>query len=248
MSTLYWIQAGTRDIHFPDVNQALKDPDGLLAIGGDLSPQRLLTAYRSGIFPWYSHGQPILWWSPDPRSVLYPDKIRISRSLKKTLRKKPFTITLNTAFAEVIRACANAPREGQAGTWITEEMMEAYRELHRLGHAHSVEAWQDRKLVGGLYGVCIGQVFFGESMFSRVTDASKVAFAEFVFFLQKLDFRLIDCQVRTQHLESLGAQPMLRSSFIEALHAYCDHACALDVGPRVLVTEQDSSISSSIQG
>ncbi|MEO6696524.1 MAG: leucyl/phenylalanyl-tRNA--protein transferase, partial [Gammaproteobacteria bacterium] len=161
---------------FPDVNLALREPDGLLALGGDLSPERLLAAYRKGIFPWYNEGQPILWWSPDPRAVLFPSRVKISRSLRKTLRQGRYRITLDQAFRSVIEGCA-APRNGVPGTWISRAMMEAYTELHERGYAHSVEAWRDGQLVGGLYGVALGRVFFGESMFSRSPDASKVALA-----------------------------------------------------------------------
>ncbi|HEY9051521.1 MAG TPA: leucyl/phenylalanyl-tRNA--protein transferase, partial [Gammaproteobacteria bacterium] len=173
MNRLHWLSADSHE-PFPDVDQALKEPDGLLAIGGDLSPVRLLNAYKHGIFPWYTEGEPILWWSPDPRCVLFPNKLNISRSLKKTLKKKPFDIRMDTAFAEVMLACAE-PRPGQSGTWITPDVFQAYTHMHELGYAHSIECWQQDQLVGGLYGMAIGQMFFGESMFSRVTDASKIA-------------------------------------------------------------------------
>lgn len=208
----YWLDPGDPAAPFPPVELALRDPDGLLALGGDLSPERLLTAYRQGIFPWYSEGQPILWWSPDPRMVLRPDQLKISRSLRKTLRKGAFRITLDEDFAAVMAACAE-PRADGLGTWITEDMTRAYRRLHELGYAHSVEAWQDGRLVGGLYGVALGKVFFGESMFTRATDASKAAFAHLVRQLARWDFVLIDCQVYTGHLASLGAGPMPRTEF-----------------------------------
>lgn len=220
MSAPYWLASHQPD-GFPDVELALRDPDGLLAIGGDLSVSRLLDAYRHGIFPWYSDGQPILWWSPDPRSVLFPEQLRISRSLRKTLKKDCYRITFDTVFAEVIQECA-APREDGPGTWITQEMQAAYRHFHTAGHAHSVEAWCDNKLVGGLYGVALGKVFFGESMFSRMSDASKVAFVTLVAHLRQWGFRLVDCQVETAHLNSLGARTIARHEFSRYLDDYCD--------------------------
>ncbi|MGB5534984.1 MAG: leucyl/phenylalanyl-tRNA--protein transferase, partial [Thiogranum sp.] len=171
-----WITPGDRSLDFPDVSLALREPDGLLAVGGDLTADRILSAYRRGIFPWYSDKQPILWWSPDPRTVLFPARLKLSRSLRKTLRRARFRVTMDQAFREVIAACA-APRPGSFGTWITQDMADAYNALHETGCAHSVECWLDDRLVGGLYGVSTGRVFFGESMFSRVPDASKVAFA-----------------------------------------------------------------------
>lgn len=205
---------------FPAVEFALRDPDGLLAVGGDLTVTRLLAAYRRGIFPWYSDDQPILWWSPDPRMVLFPEKLHLSRSLRKTLRHNRFRLTVDHDFEAVIRACAE-PRPHQPGTWITPEMRAAYLRLHRTGHAHSVEAWLDGELAGGLYGVAIGRVFFGESMFTRVTDASKVAFAGFTRFLQAAGFGLIDCQVHSEHLASLGAEPIPRPRFTDLLTRLC---------------------------
>ena len=206
---------------FPDVSQALEEPNGLLAVGGDLSPKRLIHAYRHGIFPWFNPGQPILWWSPDPRAVLFPDQLRVSRSLRKRLRQCAFQVTLDHSFEAVMRACAE-PRLNQSGTWISEEMVQAYTRLHRQGLAHSVESWQDGALVGGLYGVAIGKVFFGESMFSRRTDASKVAFAWLVSQLQLWGFQLIDCQVETDHLASLGATTLPRHEFIDLLNRWCE--------------------------
>lgn len=197
---------------FPSVALAEQEPNGLLAIGGDLRPERLLNAYRSGIFPWYSDDQPILWWSPDPRTVLYPERIRVSRSLRKTLRNKPFRITMDQAFSAVIDGCA-APRVQQKETWITPEMRSAYRKLHRLGHAHSVEIWLHEQLVGGLYGVAVGRVFFGESMFSSARDASKVALVHLAQTLSAWHFGLIDCQVHSTHLISLGAEQIGRAAF-----------------------------------
>ena len=198
---------------FPPLESALEEPNGLLAAGGDLSPQRLVSAYARGIFPWYSADEPILWWSPDPRMVLFPDEIAISRSLAKTLRNRDYEVRLDTAFADVVTACATSPRDGQAGTWITAEMQAAYRRLHELGFAHSVETWIDGRLAGGLYGVAIGRAFYGESMFARVTDASKIALAHLGVQLRRLGFGIIDCQMETAHLASLGARPIPRREF-----------------------------------
>jgi leucyl/phenylalanyl-tRNA--protein transferase len=206
---------------FPALNKALREPDGLLAIGGCLSKKRLLNAYRHGIFPWFNPDEPILWWSPDPRLVLFPDKLIISRSLRKTLRKNIFSVTFDQAFSEVIAACAE-PRKGSAGTWITEDIALAYNQLHQSGFAHSAEAWLDGELVGGLYGVALGRVFFGESMFHTRTDASKVAFAFLVEQLKAWDYQLIDCQVHTSHLASFGAVYCDRDHFIKLLNEYCD--------------------------
>ncbi len=201
---------------FPPVTSALTEPDGLLAVGGCLSTKRIISAYTQGIFPWYSEGEPILWWSPNPRLVLFPDNLHISKSLKKTLRKQTFQISFDHAFAEVINACA-APRDDEEGTWLTQEMQAAYIRLHNEGHAHSIEVWHQEQLVGGLYGIAIGQVFFGESMFYRKTDASKVAFISLVQHLTDWDYKLIDCQVHTQHLASLGAKEINRNQFISLL-------------------------------
>ncbi len=216
MTAPYWLDPGMSGMPFPSAQLALREPNGLLAIGGDLEPQRLLNAYRHGIFPWFAEGQPILWWSPEPRSVLFPEQLRVSRSLRKTMRQQRFQLTLDRAFDQVIESCAAAPRPGQNGTWIVDEMVTAYRRLHRLGHAHSVEAWDSGKLVGGLYGVAIGKVFFGESMFSQATDASKAAFVFLVTNLQDWDFELVDCQVETAHLNSLGAHNIARAEFLRA--------------------------------
>ncbi len=205
-----------RPVRFPPVSRALRDPDGLLAAGGELSSDWLLAAYRHGIFPWYSDDQPILWWSPDPRMVLFPDELHIRRSLAKRLRSGTFTVTFNRDFDAVIRACA-APRSGQPGTWITEEMANAYRQLHRLGYARSVEVWQAGRLAGGLYGVAMGPVFFGESMFTRATDASKVALVALVQAMRAGGGRLIDCQMHTRHLATLGARGIARTVFIDYL-------------------------------
>ncbi len=195
----------------------LADESGLLAVGGDLSPERLLLAYSLGIFPWYSEGLPILWYSPDPRLVLESGELVIGRSLQKTLRRGRFKVTLDTAFDQVIRACSEVPRPGQSGTWITRDMVRAYRRLHELGYAHSVEAWQDGELAGGLYGVSLGGGFFGESMFARAGDASKVAFVTLVEQLRRWDIQLVDCQVHTEHLARFGAVEIPRERFLRRL-------------------------------
>jgi leucyl/phenylalanyl-tRNA--protein transferase len=206
---------GLRD-PFPPVEFALRDPNGLLAAGADLSPMRLLDAYSQGIFPWYSDGDPVLWWSPDPRMVLFVDELRVTRSLRRVIRSGRFTVTMDTAFRDVMLGCA-APRPGQEGTWITPEILDAYTALFDLGYAHSIEAWSGDELAGGLYGVAIGRMFFGESMFARQTDASKVAFAHLVFQLRRWEFAVIDCQMSTSHLESLGAREEPRAAFNERL-------------------------------
>lgn len=213
----YWIDADASPDDFPDPTYALSEPNGLLAAGGDLSVARLLAAYRRGIFPWFSEGQPILWWSPAPRAVLLPRDIRVSRSLRKTLRQGRFEITVNAAFNQVIRECA-APRRDGDGTWITPNMIAAYQRMHSLGYAHSVECWHGGGLAGGLYGVALGRVFFGESMFSRVSDASKVALVH----LRDMDFQMIDCQVPSGHLARLGARNVSREAFLELLDKWCD--------------------------
>jgi leucyl/phenylalanyl-tRNA--protein transferase len=202
---------------FPPVERALTEPNGLLAAGGDLSPARILAAYRRGIFPWFSAGEPILWWSPDPRMVLFPAEFKISRSLAKVLRNKPYQVTLDESFAQVVGACAGTPRAGQHGTWITAGMQAAYGTLHELGYAHSVEVWMDGKLAGGLYGMALGKAFYGESMFSWRTDASKIALAHLSMHLQRQGFGIIDCQMETTHLASLGARPIPRSEFVALL-------------------------------
>jgi len=206
---------------FPPLEKALPEPNGLLAAGGDLSPQRILAAYRRGIFPWYSVGDPILWWSPDPRMVLFPDELKIRRSLAKVLRNARYEARLDSAFDDVMRACAGKRREGQSGTWITAEMLAAYLELHRLGHAHSVETWIDGRLAGGLYGIAIGRVFYGESMFADVRDASKIALAHLCAHLERRGFGIIDCQMETRHLASLGARPIPRREFAGRIGELC---------------------------
>ena len=215
-----WLETTTP---FPDVSEALTmDAPGLLAAGADLSPRRLLAAYRNGIFPWFSEGQPILWWSTDPRMILHTDNFRISDSLRKTLRKVErsrteggrWQVTFDAAFEQVMRACA-APRKDGPGTWISEEIINGYTGLHAIGHAHSSELWLDGELVGGAYGVCIGRMFYGESMFARVTDASKIALAYLVGFLRSEGVRMVDCQQETSHLASLGAAPISRAAFLE---------------------------------
>ncbi len=199
---------------FPPVSSALDEPDGLLAIGGDLSPTRLLNAYRQGIFPWFSDGQPILWWSPDPRMVFHTGAPSLSSRFRRLLKKSTWQVRADTAFTEVIVACAKMPRPGQHGTWITDGMLEAYNRLHRLGHAHSVEVFEDEKLVGGIYGLAIGRMFFGESMFSGASGGSKVALAALAHRLHEWEWPLIDAQVENDHLLTLGAQRMPRDVFV----------------------------------
>jgi leucyl/phenylalanyl-tRNA--protein transferase len=201
----------TEELLFP--HPSLADPIGILAIGGDLSPRRLLLAYTHGIFPWYQDPSPILWWSPDPRLVLFPSEIRISRSLRRVLKKEIFTVTMDQAFGEVIRACARTREE----TWITREMIDAYEVLHQLGYAHSFETWREGALVGGLYGVALGRAFFGESMFSTMSDASKVALVRLAGYLEDRGFEFIDCQTTTQHLKRLGAREIPRKEFLKRL-------------------------------
>lgn len=216
----YWIPPNASPYDFPPLEQALEHPDGLLAIGGDLTPSRIIVAYRQGIFPWYSDDEPILWWSPSQRMVLFPEELKVSRSLRKTIRQGKFNVTMDRNFREVIQACAGR-RRNQHGTWITNEMREAYCQLHDYGFAHSCESWYEGRLVGGLYGIALGKVFFGESMFSQMTDASKVAFAHLVWQLQDWGYELIDCQVQTNHLQSLGAVELPRQQYCALL----DHLC-----------------------
>lgn len=205
----------TRELYFPSVEYS--SPDGLLAVGGDLSPERLMLAYRNGIFPWFEDDEPILWWCPPQRMVLFFDELKVSKSMRNILNRNIFTVTFNTAFRDVILNCRNIEREGQYGTWITNEMVEAYCRLHELGIARSFEVWQDGELVGGLYGIDLGHVFCGESMFSKVPNASKVAFITLARQLQKENYKLLDCQVHNPHLESLGAREIDREEFLDIL-------------------------------
>ncbi|SEH06683.1 leucyl/phenylalanyl-tRNA--protein transferase [Candidatus Venteria ishoeyi] len=234
MQRPYLLSIDTPWHQFPPLDKALKYPDGLLAIGGDLHVQRLVHAYKQGIFPWYSDEQPILWWSPDPRMVLFPERLKVSRSLRKNIRNGGFSVTLNHAFLDVIAACALVAREEQEGTWITEEMMEAYYALHQQGIAHSVECWFEGRLVGGLYGLGLGRVFFGESMFSLMSNASKVAFSVFTRQLQAWNYALIDCQVHTTHLESLGAETIPRTLFRQLLDSHCEQDSCLSSAKKQL--------------
>ena len=203
------------DLIFPSPYLASKE--GLLAIGGDLSPKRLLLAYSNGIFPWYSEGEPILWWSPDPRLVLYPAELNVSRSLKKVLKQDIFKVTLDRAFQDVIAECARVRQENHEGTWIVDDMVQAYCRLHESGFAHSFEVWHDNRLAGGLYGVSLGKCFFGESMFTRITNASKVAMVALVEHLQQLNFDFIDCQITTAHLTRFGAREVSRANYLDEL-------------------------------
>jgi leucyl/phenylalanyl-tRNA---protein transferase len=212
VKSITWLSAQDAPEWFPPLEQALEEPCGLLAAGGDLSPERLIAAYRGGIFPWYSPGQPVLWWSPDPRAVLFPEEFHCTRSLAKTLRNGGFSYSMDRDFPAVIDGCA-APRAASPGTWITSDMRAAYLELHHLGHAHSIEAWRGAELVGGLYGVRLGGVFFGESMFSRARDASKAALAHLVAVCRRNSLAVIDCQLPSRHLTSLGSRTIPRSQF-----------------------------------
>lgn len=207
----FWLDS--KPVVFPPTHLAMTEPDGLLAVGGDLTPEWLLNAYHKGIFPWFNEEDPILWWSPNPRSVLFTNALKVRRSLIKTIRKQQFTITFDRQFETVMRHCAIIERHDQDGTWISEEMLAAYSQLYKSGHAHSVEVWQDNQLVGGLYGVAIGKVFFGESMFSKVADASKIALVALCQQLKVWNFRIIDTQVETPHLRSLGATLISREHF-----------------------------------
>ena len=207
------------DCDFPSLNQALSEPDGLIAIGGDLSAARLLSAYKQGIFPWFNAGDSIMWFSPNPRMVLYPAELKISNSLKKTIKSNAFETRINTSFAAVINACSKIPRNNQLGTWITDEMIAAYCELHALGYAVCAESWQNGQLVGGCYGIKIGRMFYGESMFYTVTDASKVAFVRLVNYLINQQIGLIDCQMKTPLLASLGGREIARDDFVKKLQA-----------------------------
>ncbi|HSN17624.1 MAG TPA: leucyl/phenylalanyl-tRNA--protein transferase [Gammaproteobacteria bacterium] len=208
---------------FPDPARALREPDGLLAVGGDLSTARLLYAYRHGIFPWYDAGLPILWWSPDPRALFFPGSLHVSRSLMKRMRRGGYEIRYDTAFSQVMQACAGPrPHYPGGGTWLNMEMQAAYQELHRLGHAHSAELWVDGELKGGLYGVAMGRIFFGESMYSHVTDASKIVLVELMHDLEDWGYACMDCQVQSEHLVSMGSVPVPRTEFLKMLEALCD--------------------------
>ncbi|HUP88346.1 MAG TPA: leucyl/phenylalanyl-tRNA--protein transferase [Longimicrobiales bacterium] len=209
-----WLRSGSS---FPPITAALSEPNGLLAAGGELSATRLLEAYEHGIFPWYAEGQPILWWSPDPRMVLFIQEFRITRSLRKVVRRGTFEIRVDTAFRDVVEGCAETPRPNQSGTWITPAVVKAYHALYLRGHAHSIEAWHKGCLAGGLYGVSIGSMFFGESMFARETDASKVALVALVAMMKRAGLPMIDCQQETAHLSSFGARPIPRQQFAERL-------------------------------
>jgi leucyl/phenylalanyl-tRNA---protein transferase len=218
--SLLWLSRNQRADAFPPASEALTEPNGLLAAGGDLEPERLLAAYKQGIFPWYQEGQPILWWSPDPRAVLWPSGLRVSRSLRRSVEKRGFEFRVDTAFERVVAACAE-PRRYGGGTWITAEMATAYARLHEQGWAHSFETWAEDRLVGGLYGVAIGGAFFGESMFTRATDASKVALVHAVEFLSARGTQVIDCQVASAHTESLGVVEIARAEFLPLVAELC---------------------------
>ncbi len=220
-SQLYWVAENVISTKFPDVKSALRSPDGLLAIGGDLTEQRLLSAYQKGIFPWYNQGQPIMWWSPDPRCIFDINEIKISRSLRKILKSQKFTVSMNSDFERVIGGCA-APRVDHDETWISQDVHQAYLDLHHSGYAHSIECWISNQLVGGLYGIAIGKVFFGESMFSRASNASKVALVYLANFLKQHSFLMIDCQIYSEHLASLGAKTIARDEFTQALSKHCN--------------------------
>lgn len=234
MTSLCWLDPD--NIKFPDPAQALDDPDGLVAVGGDLSPERILAAYQVGIFPWFNPGDPILWWSPNPRTVVFPEQLHISKSLRKTLRQKIYRVTFDHCFEAVMRACA-APRRDADGTWISEEIIAGYSKLHSRGVAHSVEVWQGDELVGGLYGMALGRVFFGESMFSRADNASKVGFAHLVRQLRQWNFQLIDCQVANEHLFSLGAIEIAREEFQQMLVNFVNQPAAYSLPWSTLTIE-----------
>ncbi len=222
---IFWLP--DNELNFPD--PSLADQDGILAIGGDLSPERLILAYRHGIFPWFNPGEPYLWWSPDPRFVLFPKELKIAKSMRPYFNQKRFEVTIDTDFRAVIRNCQTNNRSGQyGGTWITDEMLEAYCKLHELGYAHAVSVWDDGALVGGLYGVALGKVFFGESMFTKMSNASKFGFITLVKELEKRDFQLIDCQQQTRHLASLGAIAIPREVFLDLLEKYISEPILAD--------------------
>ncbi|MEJ2115536.1 MAG: leucyl/phenylalanyl-tRNA--protein transferase [Gammaproteobacteria bacterium] len=219
---IVWLDPSNPEEPFPDINKALTDPEGLLAAGGDLSEIRLLNAYRNGIFPWYEYGQPILWWSPNPRGVIFTNKFKISTSLRKTLRKHNWTVTFDGNFRQTVLACA-APRSYARGTWITNEMTDAYYKLHKMGHAHSIELWDPQeRLIGGIYGVLIGKMFYGESMFSFQTNASKVALAYLTMHMNYWGFPLLDCQLPSKHLATLGAETISRGDYIKQMTPLCN--------------------------
>lgn len=235
---LFWVQANRLAEEFPDTNEALIEPDGLLAAGGDLSPERLIYAYRNGIFPWFSTGQPILWWAPDPRAVLFPERVHVSRSLRRKLNQQIYQLTTDRDFAGVMQGCA-APRREQAGTWITDDMFTAYGALHRAGFAHSIECWRDGELVGGIYGVAIGCAFYGESMFSAATDASKCAMVGLAARLLAWGYEVIDCQIQNPHLVSLGAESIPRKQFNAILKRACAQEPAANAWTNAVVTNGD---------
>jgi leucyl/phenylalanyl-tRNA--protein transferase len=218
-----WLAPTDAPEDFPDVSLALREPDGLLAAGGDLGSERLLEAYRRGIFPWYEEGQPILWWSPDPRCILWPADLHLSRRLKRDIRKTSLTVRYNQAFTDVVRGCAG-PRQRQSGTWITRDMVSAFDRLHREGWAHSIEIWDETRLVGGLYGLAIGRAFFGESMFSAVPNASKLALLALTRHMLATGMEILDCQVVSPHLASLGATTLPRAEFVRLLAEFCARA------------------------
>ncbi len=223
MTGLHWITPDEPADAFPPVDRALRDPDGLLAVGGNLEMNRLLSAYRKGIFPWFNPGQPVLWWSPDPRAVLFPAELHLSRSLRRTFRRNRYRWSIDEDFEGVIRGCASTPRRDQAGTWITGDMLSAYLALHAGGYAHSVEAWDGDVLAGGIYGVALGRVFFGESMFSRSPDASKTAVVVLVREMIARGFAALDCQVASDHLATLGSRDIPRAEFLHLLEQYAQH-------------------------
>lgn len=225
-----WLSPTDPPSAFPRIDTALREPEGLLAAGGDLSPSRLLYAYRQGIFPWYEDGQPLLWWSPDPRCVLFPDEFHVARRLRRDIAASTEIVTFNRSFGDVIRACAE-PRPAQHGTWITQDMIEAYEELHALGWAHSIEIRRQGELVGGMYGLVIGRVFFGESMYSRTANASKYALLALVRIASRADFALIDCQVISPHLLTLGARTIPRQEFADIIDAACDPPSSFENWP-----------------
>ena len=225
---------------FPPCSRALRQPNGLLAAGGDLSPARLIAAYSHGVFPWFNEDEPILWWSPSPRMVLFPSELKVSRSLKKTIRNRDYEVRLDSAFTQVMQGCAQA-RKGQSGTWISPVMIDAYTNLHHMGVAHSAETWVNGELVGGLYGIALGRMFYGESMFSTMTDASKIAFVHLVWQLRRWDFGLIDCQMKTAHLSSFGAREILRADFLRRVSKLIQYS------PTALIWQFDASLKEELE-